>query len=479
MDRNTDSKWNTDMVETPIADALLRISKMTRHSFHALPLLHGGSLKDSMLGDRYDALYGRHYPRIELTVTGKHFDSFLFSDSVIRKAEDLAADAFGADGTLFITSGTTTSNHIAVDALSEPGGRVLLDKSCHLSMHMALASTRAAIDLLPTVYQCEQTQFSYWSVEDLLERLLKAQHENAPHQLVVLNGHSYEGLLYDIPAVLEYLLENGVSTRRFLIDEAWSSATYFTEATQRYCAMNVSKLLDRYPDLVVVSTQSAHKSLSCLGQASMIHFHGDRQWLGRLSASRIRKHTTSPSYPILASLDLARAQMKAEGARLTRESMRAVSSFREALATDPSLAVYSIDRGPLPQNPFPYAAHHPAKLSLNVSGTGLTPAEVCERLFSLHGLYISRMTQSSVWLHFHIGIGTLAVERLLDGLREIAQRRGAAATQFSVSPDSISQSLIVPYPPGVPIIVPGEKVEAGMCQKIESEKRAGTPVISV
>ncbi len=120
--------------------------------------------------------------------------------------------------------------------------------------------------------------------------------------MVILTAQSYEGIIYDIPGVLERLLAAGISTRRFFIDEAWGSLNYFSEDTQPLTAMNISALLDKYPDLDVVCIHSAHKSLFCLRQASIIHCRGTRTLAARIETAKYRIHTTSPGDPILASL---------------------------------------------------------------------------------------------------------------------------------------------------------------------------------
>lgn len=465
--------------ETPLADALIRLSMLTKHSFHALPLLHRASIADSALRSKYDALYGTHLFGIELTTTGAHFDSFFFPDGVIQKAERLAARLFGADGTLFVTTGTTTSNQIAIQALYETDYRVLLDRSCHLSMHVALQTMHATVGHLELSQQSVNNVHSYWRPEELLAQLLDAQEQDDPYQLVILNGQSYDGLIYNTPAILEYLLTNGVQTRRFLIDEAWSSANYFDERTKHNCAMNISPLLDEHPDLVVVSTQSAHKTLSCMRQASMIHFRGEQRWRHSLNLSRFRTHTTSPSYPILASLDLARAQMEMHGVELIEQTRNHVNRFCSAITTDPTLHMYSLDEHHASQTPLHYAAHNPMKVLVNISKLSISPEEFRNRLLTVHGIYINRLTVDAILLNFHIGISALAVRRLLEGLREIGQKHVHSLSQNEFSSGTISDRFVIPYPPGVPLLVPGDPLDRRALKKLEDIRLSGISILSM
>lgn len=98
---------------------------------------------------------------------------------------------------------------------------------------------------------------------------------------MILTAQSYEGIIYDIPQVLAHLLSAGVQARKFFIDEAWGSLNYFSEDTRQLTAMNIDSLLELYPDLEVICTHSAHKSLFCLRQASIIHCRGKKNWQRR------------------------------------------------------------------------------------------------------------------------------------------------------------------------------------------------------
>lgn len=136
--------------KTPLADSLVSLATRISGSFHALPISGGNSIVNSDLSAKYDMLFGVNYLNNERTVTGNNFDSFFFGQRCIKEAENLAADLFNADRTFFVTSGTTVSNQIAIEALYEEGGMILLDKSCHQSMHFSLHRHRAEIDYLKT-----------------------------------------------------------------------------------------------------------------------------------------------------------------------------------------------------------------------------------------------------------------------------------------------------------------------------------------
>ncbi|CAO3433084.1 aminotransferase class I/II-fold pyridoxal phosphate-dependent enzyme [Azospirillum argentinense] len=467
--------------ETPLADALLAAAGSTRASFHALPVSRRGSIRESALADAYDALFGRGLFS-EATITAPPLDSFFFPHRSLARAEELAARAFGATGTLFVTAGTTTANLIALEALiARPDVRVLADKGTHQSIHFALSDKHATVDYIEPRVFCEHSERAALSLPALLEQAAAAEHAGTPYELLVLNGQSYDGVVYDIRAILTALAEASPSLTTVFVDEAWGAWSYFHEATRGRTALHARTADPALERFTVVATHSAHKSLSALRQGSLIHFSGDPDLAERLRLGRYRHHTTSPSYPILASLDLARAQMELEGRDLVERSLRLARRVSETVAGDPALSAFSVNAPAVPDAFAGHAAIDPTKLSLRVSGLPIEAPELRERLYSRHGLYVNRCTRTSLLLNLHIGIGDEEVAALLDALRAIQRELSPAVER----PDEqagerrVSTSFIIPYPPGVPIIVPGEEIGGDTLRRIEAIRSAGARIYTI
>ncbi|QJD99628.1 hypothetical protein HH212_05980 [Massilia forsythiae] len=454
--------------ETPLANALINLSKSNINSFHTLPLSQGRSINTSPLNRKYQQLLGEHYLRSDLTITGDNFDSFFFGKQAIHEAECLAAELFGADGTFFVTSGTTVSNQIAIDALCEKNGRVLLDKTCHQSLHFSLRRHDAKIDYLQPAWSCSVSEKHMWEPAELLRMVLAAEKERDPYRLIVLTAHSYEGVVYDVPGLIRYLLENGATTTSFLIDEAWGAANYFQQDLKALTAVRAGRLREHWPDLKIVVTQSAHKSMSCLRQASMIHYCGDANLAARLRVSRFRLHTTSPSYPLLASLDLARAQMALEGEVLMARSTQLAAQFCRQVGE--LLGPNSVNAGQYSSATFPYSHADPTKVSVNIENLGMAAREFKEFLFSEFNVYVNRITETAVLFNFHIGIDESAAHHLFAAIQSIVAKRKIVAAP------SCSEGFIIPYPPGVPLVVPGQQITHAIRKKIETIQRSGVHV---
>jgi len=473
-DKTTSVESDSINLKTPIADRLIEIRKQINHSFHALPLSTGASIINCSFREKYNELFGDSYLRTELTVTGKHFDSLFFPENVIKEAENLAANLYGADQTLFITTGTTTSNQIAMIALFRQNGRVLMDKNCHQSLHFALHALGIRVDYLGSSTTCIESGRVIFDINELLGVTYDAEKNHDPYDLIILNAHSYDGVVYNIPLIIKLLLDNGVSTRRFLIDEAWGAANIFSEQLKHCSAMNISSLRNNFDDLCVVSTQSAHKSLSSLRQASMLHFCGPQDIAKKLRTARFRIHTTSPSYPILASLDLARAQMANDGHKLVEKSSSLAAFFIETIENDPSLSSYRINRFILPASTSQYATVDPTKVSLNVSELATSATEFRNLLYDNYGIYVNRVTESSLLFNFHIGIDVKQANDLLEALRKVQHR---FVPEWLMQ--STSDAFIVPYPPGVPIVMPGEKITSQIRYQIRNLARSGSSLFTV
>ncbi|KAF3997139.1 hypothetical protein [Glaciimonas immobilis] len=414
----------TTHYKTPIADAILTLRETTKYSFHAFPIYQGNSLSDDELGGKYHALFGKNFFGTELTITGKLFDSFFFSKSVIRESEDLAAALFNADGTLYVTTGTTTSNQIAISALYQCSERfVLIDQSCHQLIHFYLNTLKASVHYIWPQFRCDQSERSIWHIASLIEVVQNAEKKNQSYELIVLTAQSHEGVIYNIPMILRELLDSGIRTRKFLIDEAWGAANYFNPALKEITAMHIDGLMRDYPDLELVCTQSSHKSLSALRQASMIHFRGSETLREKLNIEKFRIHSTSPSYPILASLDMARAQMEQEGEHLLSNALSLAKEFRKKLEIGTAWSCYYINSLPDLGDMNRFVCEDPCKLSINIQALDLTAVEVQSYLYSEHGVYINRITKNSILLNFHIGITAEAVQAILDGLATLQKQQ--------------------------------------------------------
>lgn len=446
-------------VQTPFADALLRVTSVGMSSLHALPISGGNSISCSALHHKYAALFGDSYLNSESSMSGAVLDSFFRPKSSLAKAQRLAAQAFGADSTFFITGGTTLANWIAVSALSDlvTGGdgravSVLADRTSHQSIHFCL--DRAGTDVVYSKqrYCCEQHGRTWLDGDDLIGRFREAAATRKPFDFVVLSAASYDGAMLDIHSMLTELIRH-TDTLNVLVDEAWSAINAFhprlrentaLAAAKRVCAANPGKRLR------MIVTHSAHKSMSALRQGSYLHVSGDDVLVRAAFSSLYRNHTTSPSLPILASLDLARAQAELEGAALVERSICHAEQLRRHVAEDERLAGFAAAAPP--GDGDPWIIPDPTKIMLEADPGLIEAGELRIRLARDYGLYVARVAGQAILVNLHMGVTADVFRQLVTALREIATSASAA-----VLPGRPDAGFLIAYPPGIPLRVPGQE----------------------
>lgn len=450
--------------KTPVLANLKNIRNRNIYSFHALPVSSYGH--SDIVGNPLDKMEGC----LESSITGELFDNFFFPQGVILDSQKLTSNIFNSDASFYITGGTSVANQIAITALYENGDKVLIDRNCHQSVHFHTQSIGAKVTYLSPDLATLGGEISAWSYEHLEHTLLSMQHNDNGCDMLILTAQSYEGVIYDIPEVLSRLLAAGVRTRKFFIDEAWGSLNYFSKDTLPFTAMNARGLFENYPDLEIVCTHSAHKSLFCLRQASVIHCQGSEMLVNKIETAKYRIHTTSPGYPVLASLDIAQATMSIYGEELAAYSRRLAKEFIAGVSSIPGLGEKAIYKRIFAGH---WHIHYdPTKVMLNVSALG-RGKKIKEQL-AKKDVYVKRYLKNSLLFNFHIGINREAVTSLLSILRSI----GRTVDNEPLLKGEISDKFIIPYPPGVPLVFPGEKINDEIRIKISECQKDGLLIIA-
>ncbi|WP_156819581.1 aminotransferase class I/II-fold pyridoxal phosphate-dependent enzyme [Pseudonocardia sp. HH130630-07] len=456
----------------PLADAVAGHARERWHNFHALPLT---AMIDE-LPDRWRAAYAAVLaPGADLSLSGAALDSPFRPSGPLAQAQRRAARFFGADDTLFVTGGTTLANHIALDAALEsgPGEQaappvVVLDPSCHQSVFFAAHGAGATVLPAPSGLASRGTRRLD---ADATVELLGARHRSCrPVAAVVLTAAPYDGSRLALDRVLPALVAASPRTV-FVVDEAWAAAHALHPRT---AAASTLSLRSEPARLIV--TQSAHKTLLALRQGAYVHVAGEEGLVAAVRRAFFRRHTSSPSWPVLASLDLARAHAELEGREAVARALARRDRLVAGLRDDPRTRELVPTDG---------TGGNPMMVSLRLSD-GVDASAVRRTLLEEHRVVLARAVQGSLLAHVHIGVTDADVDALTRALRAIATVPAAVGPHWSgaVAEDgpavgTVLDGFLVTYPPGVPLAGPGDTWTTDHAQVLAAHRRGGSEVFLV
>ncbi len=369
-----------DRYDTPFFNNLKKYAQRPIGTFHALPIARGKSIfKSDWIRDMGE-FYGPTLFLAESSATTGGLDSLLEPTGNIKRAQEMAARAFGADHVFFVTNGTSTSNKMAVQALLAPGDIAIVDRNCHKSHHygMVLAGAQPLyVEAFPMV---EYSMYGAVPLRTIKQALLnlKADGRLNRAKMVDLTNCTFDGHIYNTRRVMEECLAIKPDLI-FLWDEAWFGFARFSPFLRPRTAMGAASDIEAWmrdpksvaeyerqhaelgegasddtllntrliPDprklkLRVYQTNSTHKSMSALRQSSMllvkdVEFHSVE---AQFREAVFTHASTSPNQQLIASLDVARRQMELEGYGLVHNAIEVALAIRRAVGTHPLICKY-------------------------------------------------------------------------------------------------------------------------------------------
>lgn len=360
--------------ETPFFTALKEYSQKPTGVFHAMPISRGNSVFKSRWLRDFGEFYGRNMFLAETSATTGGLDSLLQPTGPLKKAQEMAAKAYGAQRSFFVTNGTSTANKIVMQALVEPGDLVLIDRDCHKSHHYGLVLSGAYPVYLDSYPLEKYSMYGAVPLEQILGKLqeLKKAGRLDKVKMLLLTNCTFDGFVYNVERVMEAVLAIKPDIT-FLWDEAWFAFAGFTYTyRQRTGMFTAAKLHQKYssteykkrykahieelkkgeesqmPDpakvrIRVYATQSTHKTLSSFRQGSMIHIWDEdfRKKSEDTFLEAYMTHTsTSPNYQMLASLDAGRRQVQFEGFEMVEKGIELAMVLRSKIMSTPALRKY-------------------------------------------------------------------------------------------------------------------------------------------
>jgi len=309
---------------------------------------HNGGMyfRKSPIGRAFFEYLGENVFRTDLCNANVELGDLLIHEGPARRAEEEAAKILGADRTYFVLNGTSTSNKVVHTALVKEGDLILYDRNNHKSNNQGALQLGGGIPIYLETDRNPQgligpVHYHAWDEDSIREKikthpLVKdpdAWKKPRPIRLLIMQTVTYDGTIYNVRDVLNRV---GHLCDYILFDEAWGSYLRFHPLFHNNCAMGLDVTPD---DPGIISTQSTHKQLSGFSQASQIcvkdhHIDGQARHCGhkRFNEFYMLHASTSPFYPLWASLDVGNQMMKGRnGFHLWNEAIRTATEIRKSI----------------------------------------------------------------------------------------------------------------------------------------------------
>jgi lysine decarboxylase len=459
---------------TPLFEAVINYAREHKISFHTPGHKHGVSIPQE-----FRNFVGERIFDCDLTLL-EEVDSLHDPRGVIKEAQKLAAAAYGSDYAFFLVNGSSGGNHAMILSVCDPGDKIIVPRNAHRSVLAGIILSGA----IPVYVMPERNDEWNLMLNITPESVARALEENPGARAVLVTSPTYQGITANLREIARITHKAGAI---LLVDEAHGPHLKF-HAELPPSAMTCGA------DMCV---QSTHKIISSMTQASLLLVKHSVDIL-KLKRVLTLLMTTSPSYILMASLDLARMQMATRGRELLSVTMLLAEDARRRINQIPGL--YCFGRECIGQ-PGAFG-QDPTKLSVDVTGLGLTGYQVAQTLNHNHKIQVEFADIDTFLLIVSIGNTSKDINRLIAGLHAVAAeapgntrnrirlRLPGGMPEVVMTPreamfaptvkiplrdavGEVSAEVFSPYPPGIPLLNPGERVSAGLIDYLKELQARG------
>ncbi len=332
-----ETKAYLDSLAPPFFRALTHYAADGSYSWHCPGHSGGVAFLKSPVGQMFHQFFGENMLRADVCNAVDELGQLLDHTGPVAASERNAARIFKCDHLFFVTNGTSTSNKIVWHSTVAPNDIVVVDRNCHKSILHAIIMTGAIpVFLMPTrnnygiIGPIPRSEFNWENIRRKIAAHPFAPDKNAKPRVLTITQSTYDGILYNVEEI-KAELDGKIDTLHF--DEAWLPHATFHGFYRGMHAIGVDR--PRCKDSMVFSTQSTHKLLAGLSQASQILVQeSENRKLDRdvFNEAFLMHTSTSPQYAIIASCDVAAAMMEEPGGTaLVEESIAEALDFRRAM----------------------------------------------------------------------------------------------------------------------------------------------------
>ncbi|MBC8590243.1 aminotransferase class I/II-fold pyridoxal phosphate-dependent enzyme [Wansuia hejianensis] len=404
--------------------------------------------------------WSKYIPYIDTTeIEGT--DNLLEPRGIIKKSQDLTAKVFGAKMSLYGVNGSTGNIYAAMATIAQPGDKVLVQRNSHKAIYNSMILNRLEPIYIYPNYNEEHKLFTGLNPYDI-EIALK---ENPDIKAVIITYPDYYGICSDIEKIVNIVHKYN---KILMVDEAHGSHIGFSKR------LPISAL-KAGADIVIHST---HKTLPSFTQTSILHVGTDKIDLNRLKSNFALYTTTSPSYLLMVSNEIAVAYMDGQGRKILDQSIDKVEDTIKRLQSIDRVSVFTGDNKDK-------TIYNKDKTKILFKIDGITGSRLEDILRADYNINLEMSDY-----YYGLALTTLMntnedYETFLNAIEDIAKtkaykkiehidinilkpviRKDISSTYYGnkaqvslkESIGRISGSYIIPYPPGIPLIVPGEEI---------------------
>jgi arginine decarboxylase len=332
-----ESKSYLDSLAPPFFRALVDYAQDGSYSWHCPGHSGGVAFLKSPVGRMFHQFFGENMLRADVCNAVDELGQLLDHTGPVAASERNAARIFNADHLFFVTNGTSTSNKIVWHSTVAPDDIVVVDRNCHKSILHAIMMTGAVpVFLTPTrnnfgiIGPIPLSEFEPENIQRKIDANPFIKNKKLKPRVLTITQSTYDGVLYNVET-LKQMLDGKIDTLHF--DEAWLPHATFHDFYKDMHAIGRDR--PRAKESMIFSTQSTHKLLAGLSQASQILVQdSDAHKLDRdcFNEAYLMHTSTSPQYAIIASCDVAAAMMEPPGGTaLVEESIAEALDFRRAM----------------------------------------------------------------------------------------------------------------------------------------------------
>ncbi len=437
-------------MKTPVFDALKKLKEENSISFH----MPGHKGKKTLID------WGDYMPEIDTTEL-EGLDNLLEPRGIIDESQKNTAKVFKAKASIYGVNGSTGSIYIALASITKPGDKVLIQRNCHKAVYNALILNRLQPVYIYPNYNENHNVLTGLYPEDIDEAL----RENPDIKAFVMTYPNYYGVCSDIREIADIVHKHG---KVLMVDEAHGPHMTFSDK------LPISAI-EGGADIVIHST---HKTLPSLTQTSMIHVGSDRIDLNKLRDRYQLYTTTSPSYLFTLSNELAVAYMDTEGRDRLDKSIDLVNRTIERLNKIDRVEVFIGDD----EDPTIYAKDN-TKILISIDG--IRGSTVKKLLRTDHNIRLEMADFYYALILTSLMNEEEEFEKIIEAISHIAKNTPyeeinwvnvkMPTPKIITRPSEayygkkeqvllkdaigrVSAAPIIPYPPGIPLIVPGEEI---------------------